>query len=188
MAATNSVELKIELEFIEPLIWRRVAVPDSCSLGDLHSVIQTAMGWRDCHLHCFDIDGTKYTFPNQLPEMDMEDEGTVHLSDLIKSGIKRFLYEYDFGDDWRHWITIEKVSPVDSNSTLPDCLDGARACPPEDCGSIPGYEDLVMAFNDESPDEDQDALLEWLESMEPGWNPDVFDRGRVNKELQESWR
>lgn len=184
MTAKNTVELKIELEFIEPLIWRRVAVPDSYSLGDLHHVIQIAMGWHNCHLHCFDVEGCRYTFQNQLPEMDMKDEGSVSLADLIKSGTKRFLYEYDFGDDWRHWVTIEKVSPVDSDSTLPVCLDGVRACPPEDCGSIPGYEDLVMAFNDDSPDEDQEALLEWLESMEPGWNPDVFDRGKVNQVLQ----
>lgn len=180
----NTVELKIELEFIEPEIWRRVAVPDNYSLADLHNVIQIVMGWHDCHLHCFDIDGTKYTFPNQLPEMDMEDEGTVCMADLIEAGTKRFLYEYDFGDDWRHWITIEKVSPVDPGSNLPVCLDGARACPPEDCGSVPGYEDLVEVFKEDSPDEEQEALLEWLESMEPGWNPDGFDRGKVNRELQ----
>ncbi len=184
MRYKNTVELKIELEFIEPLIWRRVIVPESYSLADLHNVIQTAMGWHDCHLHCFDIDGVRYTFPNQLPEMGMEDEGKFRLSDLIKSGTKQFLYEYDFGDDWRHWITIEKVAPVDPGSNCPVCLDGARACPPEDCGSIPGYEDLVEAFHEDSPDEDQEAMLEWLESMEPGWNPDVFDRGRVNRELQ----
>jgi hypothetical protein len=180
----NSVELKIELELVEPAIWRRVAVPDCYSLADLHNVIQIAMGWHECHLHCFDIDGVRYTFPNQLPEMDMEDEDTVRLADLVKAGTKRFLYEYDFGDDWRHWITIEKVTAVVSDTMIPVCLDGARACPPEDCGSIPGYEDLVAAFHEDSPDEDQEALLEWLESMEPGWNPDVFDRGKVNRELQ----
>jgi hypothetical protein len=184
MTAKNTAELEIELEFIEPAIWRRVSVPDSYSLTDLHHVIQTAMGWHDCHLHSFEINGVNYTFPNQLPEMDMEDESTVRLADLIKSGTKHFLYEYDFGDDWRHRITIEKVSPIDPGSMLPVCLDGSRACPPENCGSVPGYEDLVEAFNEGEPDEDQEALLEWLDSMEPDWNPDVFNRDKVNQELQ----
>jgi hypothetical protein len=184
LAAKNSAELKIELEFIEPSIWRRVSVPDNYSLGDLHQVIQITMGWHDCHLHSFVVDEVQYTFPSQLPEMDMQDEGTLRLADLIKTKTKHFLYEYDFGDDWRHRITIEKFSPIDSVSQLPVCLDGARACPPEDCGSVPGYEDLVEALNTEDPDEDQEAMLEWLESMEPGWNPDAFDRERVNRELQ----
>jgi len=92
--------------------------------------------------------------------MDMEDEDSVRLADLIKSGTKRFLYEYDFGDDWRRLITIEKVTPIDTGSKLPDCLDGARACPPEDCGSIPGYEDLVEAFNDDSPADEQEGLVD----------------------------
>jgi hypothetical protein len=183
MVAKNAVELEIELEFIEPSIWRRIAVPDNYSLADLHHVIQTTMGWHDCHLHCFEVNGGKYTLSSQSPDMDMEDEGTVRLADLIKAGTKRFLYEYDFGDDWRHRISIEKVSPIAPDSKLPVCLDGARACPPEDCGSMPGYEDLVEAFNAEEPNEEQATLLEWLESMEPGWNPDVFDRGKVNREL-----
>ncbi|MDF7826003.1 plasmid pRiA4b ORF-3 family protein [Pontiellaceae bacterium B12227] len=184
MRYQNTVELKIELEFIEPQIWRRVSVPDNYSLADLHHIIQTVMGWHDCHLHCFEVNGGKYTLSSQSPEMDMEDESKVRLTDLVKAGTKQFLYEYDFGDDWRHWVTIEKVAPIDPDSIRPVCLDGTRACPPEDCGSIPGYEDLVDAFREDSPDEDQEALLEWLESMEPGWNPDVFDRGKVNQVLQ----
>lgn len=184
LAAKNAVQLKITLDFITPQIWRRVIVPDNYSLSDLHHVIQAAMGWHDCHMHCFVIDGTAYTIADQPADMDMEDESNLMLSTLIQSGPKTFSYEYDFGDNWTHTITIEKTSPTEPDRKLPVCLAGERACPPEDCGSQPGYEDLIEAFNDESPDEDQEAMLEWLESMEPGWNPEVFDLKKINLTLQ----
>ena len=179
MSAKNAVELEIELEFIEPTIWRRVSVPDNYSLGDLHQVIQTAMGWHDCHLHCFDVDGIKYTFPSQLPEMDMEDESTLRLADMIKSGTKCFLYEYDFGDSWEHIVLLEKILAPEPDVGYPVCIKGRRACPPEDVGGVWGYAEFLEAIKDPQH-ESYEMYVEWLGD---DFDPAYFDLDEVNQLL-----
>jgi hypothetical protein len=180
----NTVQLKIVLEYIKPQIWRRVLVPDNFSLADLHNMVQFVMGWHSCHLHCFEIDGISYTFREQADDLEMEDENRLLLSDIIQSGVQEFSYLYDFGDSWLHQITIEKTTPIEPGQARPACLAGARACPPEDCGSDAGYEELLYALAADEPDEEQQDLLEWLDSYAPGWDPDFFDPEAINQALQ----
>jgi hypothetical protein len=138
--------LRIELEDIEPLIWRRVAVPTSMSLKAVHNVIQAAMGWLDNHLWEFKINDGKYgiLIPND-PDWNerINNAATTKLSALLATGITEIGYIYDFGDNWQHRIIVEKLKPAEPGALYPQFLGGERRCPPEDCGGFPGYYDFL---------------------------------------------
>ena len=130
-------------------------MPDNFTLGDLHDVIQVAMGWQNCHMHAFRFGDVHYT-SQQASEMDMENEDTVFLSRVVTRVKQKFIYEYDFGDSWEHEVTVEKMLPIDPQAKYPVCLAGARACPPEDCGSFPGYVDILEALKAPKKTEEQE--------------------------------
>lgn len=180
--AGNAIQFKIALAYISPSIWRQVVLPDNCTLGNLHEVIQIVMGWHNCHMHRFEIDGVSYTSAQMAEEdeMGMEDESTVFLSRIVKEPKQKFLYEYDFGDSWFHEITVEKIFPADAPHKNPVCLAGKRACPPEDCGSYPGYEELLKALKAKRKTADQKDMLEWLGE---DYDPEHFDLDAVNRIL-----
>ena len=147
------IQLRIELEGIEPPIWRRVIVPASIPLDMLHLVIQAAMAWHDTHLHEFEIGGKRYEMPDPDDYRDYDerglDERQHQLGKLVKKG-DVFTYVYDFGDNWRHRITVENKNRVkgSSDTVMPGCLDGARATPPEDCGGPYSYDEFLAALSD----------------------------------------
>ena len=176
-------QFKVTLLDIKPAIWRRIQVPD-CTLADLHEYIQAAFGWWNYHLHQFDIDGERYG-PPAPDDMDfgleMIDETDVPLSKLIpKSGRKsRWVYEYDFGDGWRHEVLFEGFVAVDPKAKYPQCVEGARACPPEDCGGPWGYADYLAAIADPQH-ERHDELLEWRGPFDP----EAFDAKKATKEMR----
>jgi len=174
-------QIKIALDGIRPPIWRRVQVPAEMTLADLHDVIQLAMGWEDCHLHEFQIGHDRYgvlmddDFGSDLDA----DEAEVRLADEITREKAKFRYTYDFGDDWRHTLTVEKILEADPNVAYPVCLTGKRACPPEDCGGPWGYESLLEAKK--HPKDPRCAeLLEWAGDFDP----EAFDLNAVNTRLQ----
>ncbi len=156
--------LKVTLKGIRPPIWRRVQVPGSYSLAELHEVLQAAMGWHSCHLHCFTIESVAYGDPEQHSEADYMccDEAEHTLEDVLPEEKSKFSYTYDFGDDWEHTITIEKtvptadVAPKDRDRAV--CLKGKRACPPEDCGGVWGYRQLMDALADPTHPDHGDSL------------------------------
>ncbi len=178
----TAIQFKIQLRYIRPPIWRRVVLPDNATLGDLHQAIQTAMGWYNCHLHGFRIGGMHYTSraASKMEDMDMENEERVLLADIVTGAKQKFMYEYDFGDSWEHEITVEKLLPFDPTAKYPACLGGARACPPEDCGSFPGYMDILEALKAKKPTEEQTVLLEWVDE---DYDPEHFDPDVVNRRL-----
>jgi hypothetical protein len=182
-AARNSVvTIKITLRGSKPPIWRRVVISGSSTLGDLHGVIQRAMGWTGGHLHHFEVNGRHYSDPSEMVEGAANEE-RLTLNGLVKSGAKRFGYTYDFGDNWEHIITIEKVGYADVPPTSPVCIAGKRACPPEDCGGIWGYYDLLEALADPGhPEHEQQK--EWCEEWYDGaLDPETFEIGFVNERL-----
>ncbi len=129
--------LKITLKGIHPPIWRRVLVPDTITLADLHHIIQAAMGWYDEHLHEFTAGRTHYGIPDGEDgwfSSFIVDERRTRLCDLARE-VRRLSYSYDFGDGWEHQILIEKVLPPDPTLQTPVCLKGKRACPPEISGA-----------------------------------------------------
>lgn len=175
-------QLRIELADVEqPAVWRRVQVPAGFRLDRLHLVIQAAMGWQNCHLHAFDVKGVDYGHLSS--ELDFVDETAAALDALVKEG--EFLdYTYDFGDSWEHRILVERQVAAGAGHHYPLCVDGAGACPPEDCGGAPGYDDLKQALSGPSHPEHED-LLRWLGlETAAGFDPTRFDLHRTNQRLR----
>ena len=146
--------------------------------------IQAAFGWESYHLHQFDINGVRYSplAPDEEDvDMDAKDETDVLLSKLLpKSSRKaRWIYEYDFGDGWRHEVLFEGFPPINLKAKSPICLDGERACPPEDCGGPPGYFDYLAALADPQ-DERHEEMLEWRGPFDP----EAFDAKKATKEMR----
>ncbi|OEJ63862.1 plasmid pRiA4b ORF-3 family protein [Magnetovibrio blakemorei] len=170
-----SITLHIRLTDIEPEIWRQVCVPADYTLAGLHFVIQAVMGWEDEHLHLFIIDGNRYGVPEDASGgRPISEEGNVRLSHILMEG-ETFLYVYDFGDDWRHEIKVESIG---SKPTELRCLDGKRACPPEDSGGPYAYSDLVEAVR--SPKSADPEFLDWVGDFDP----EKFDQDLANKRLK----
>jgi hypothetical protein len=181
-------QIKITLQDIEPLIWRRVQVKD-CTLDNLHEYIQTAMGWTNSHLHHFEIDGQLYGDPllveENFDEMNYEDSTTTKLSDILPESGKRFRfrYEYDFGDSWEHEIIVEGRLPAEKAIRYPLCLEGERACPPEDVGGSYGYQEYLEALADPEH-ERHEELMEWSGPFDP----DKFDVTAATKRMRKGLR
>jgi hypothetical protein len=168
----------IRLAEIEPPIWRRVAVPGSCSLHALHGIIQAAMGWQDYHLYRFEVHGEQYEDPNPDDRgATIPDPRAFALDQLDLTLHSRLQYTYDFGDDWLHELTVEGVAPLPAGFLLPCCLGGARACPPEDCGGVFGYGELVSALRRPKSARARE-YREWSGRV---YDPEELDLGAINK-------
>lgn len=193
----NVFQFKITLLGTKPPVWRRILVPGSYTFYDLHVAIQDAMGWTDSHLYCFekrDIKGKPWDYsvkvdcPYGVDEV-FEEENTLYVTEtpitqFFKKMGDKMIYIYDFGDNWNHEVLLEKILPKETNVKYPLCLGGKLACPPEDCGSIPGYYDCIKAVKDHKNKE----LLEWIGD----WGPEYFDPKDVvfddpEKRFLESW-
>jgi hypothetical protein len=179
-------QLKISLQYCTPPIWRRVTVPNDITLPNLHRIIQAVMGWMGGHLHEFGTGSVSYgeIDPN-WPEEDeyLRDEKSVKLNALLKKEKQKIRYIYDFGDDWQHVIELEKILSTDTASSTPKCITGRRACPPEDCGGIDGYYEILDIIND--PDHpEREETLEWL--GEEDFDPAFFDVNEINSRLSDS--
>ncbi len=177
-ANASSYQLKITLVGLEPTIWRQVLVPGDVNLAGLHWVIQCVMGWSNSHLHMFHVG--KQRFGPKTPDWDdVQDERKVILQDIAPKAGTKFFYEYDMGDSWMHQVKIEKITQLESGFQKPECLAGERVCPPEDCGGIGGYEDMLAALRDPKH-EQHDEMVEWIGE---DFNPEDFDLALENKAL-----
>ena len=178
------LQLKITLAHSKPPIWRRIQIKN-CTLDQLHMYIQEAFGWYNCHLHSFKVEGVDYGDPGFLDE-DFDDYHVVDsrktlLSEILPAdGSKmQFKYEYDFGDGWTHKINFEGFKPIDKKQAYPRCTAGKLACPPEDCGGIWGYYELLEALDD--PDHPQhDDMTEWSGPIDP----DAFDAEEATRAMK----
>jgi hypothetical protein len=169
---------------IAPKIWRSFYVPAYITLDRLHDVIQIVMGWQDSHMHDFVINGKPYTaLPENEPDGDSED--VYRLKELVKRKGESFDYIYDFGDDWFHKITIEEINykPADPENII-GCIAGERACPPEDVGGVPGYENFCEIMADFNHEEHKETY-DWYVGMTGNtiFEPDKFNVDKVNREL-----
>jgi hypothetical protein len=180
--AEGVVSLKVTLKGTKPPIWRRILVPESIIFADLSEAILTAMGWIGGHLHAFDVDGRQYGDPARTD--DVADERRLTLKSVVKSGVKRFGYDYDFGDDWEHTVAIEKALAPVPGQGYPACVDGARKCPPEDCGGVWGYAELLEILADPNHPE-RGERLEWIGEE---FDPEEFDASAADKRLAARFR
>lgn len=182
--AKQWMQLKVSL-WDRPSIWRRLLVPADIKLPKLHAVLQASMGWTDSHLHRFSYEQTNYEPAFQMEEAwdpdESQDEAKVRLSAVLNREGDWLLYQYDFGDNWEHEVRVEKLLPAPpSRARQAVCLAGARACPPEDCGGISGYERMLKILAHPKHRE-HDETLQWLGES---FDPVVFDIARVNTALR----
>ncbi len=179
-AKTKIFQLRIQLAGIRPPVWRRVLVPGEIDLGELHDVIQTAFGWTNSHLHQFEIGTARYGTPDpDWGRDDVADESRARLFRLLGEG-GRLNYTYDFGDNWEHHVTVEKVLDAEPGTRYPKCSAGRRACPPEDVGGPWGYNDFLQALADPQNDEHE----HWSEWIGGGsFDPDTFDLASADAAL-----
>jgi Plasmid pRiA4b ORF-3-like protein len=172
------LELDITLKSSKPKIWRRVHVPSSLTFHKLHEVIQKAMGWHDYHLYVFELDRySSIGIPSDDDWEEVIDSRKLKIGDYFQQVKDKIVYEYDFGDSWEHNVVLKKMLDADPNVTYPIVTAGAMACPPEDCGGIWGYTELLDVIKDPS-DEKHEDILEWLGGE---FDPGYFNLEELNK-------
>lgn len=190
MPTTNTVEkpqeiyqIKVTLLGMDPPIWRRLLVPADLTLEQLHYVLQLAMGWEDCHMHEFRIGQQRFGTPDPMEKVfggsRTASERTARLFSVLGRAGAKAVYTYDFGDSWEHQIVVEKRLAPEPGHAYPACLAGERHGPPEDCGGIPGFYNLLEAVRD--PEHEQhEELLDWLGG---DFDPEAFSVDEVNRRL-----
>lgn len=176
-------QIKVTLLWTKPPIWRRLLIPADLTLAKVHDVLQSAMGWEQSHLHEFRVGRRRYGEPDPYERgFGMEnqiDERKVRLHEVLGRVGAKAVYTYDFGDSWEHGLVLEKRLPTDPSLAYPSCIGGQRACPPEDCGGLPGFYQLLEAIQD--PDHEQhEELLEWVGEE---YDPEAFSMETVNRAL-----
>jgi hypothetical protein len=183
-SSQNIYQIKVTLLGTKPPIWRRLLVPASMTLAKLHDVLQTAMGWAGGHMHEFRTADRHFGIPD--PEdrsmgMQVENERSIGLSSVLRSAGAKLIYTYDFGDNWEHAVVLEKLLPAQLSLDLeyPICIDGKLACPPGDCGGIPGSYELIEALADPEHDRHEE-ISEWISD---GFDPQAFPVENVNRML-----
>lgn len=163
------LQLKVTLAGVQPPVWRRIHIEGAANLLDLHLALQAAMGWTDSHLHQFEIGKERYGDPDLMDDPSVIEERRMPLFQAFEAGAA-VLYEYDFGDGWEHRVELEELVPRQPRLRYPRCIDGARACPPEDCGGPHAYEDFLRAIA--NPRAARHAeLLQWVGGR---FDPEAF--------------
>jgi hypothetical protein len=186
----NALQIRVTLAEIDPLVWRRLVVPLSWHLGELHLAIQAAFNWWNSHLHEYRIGGLRYGdsevgdeggFPDS-PRLF--DETAVRLSDFgFETGVT-FTYVYDFGDNWRHIVEIERPVALEATPRLASCVAGARARPPEDVGGVSGYENFLSIMADPT-DQEYAEIRRWCGGH---FDPEWFDLEMTDKDVKNALR
>lgn len=175
----NVYQFKITLKNIKPSVWRCIQVPENYSFWDLHVAIQDSFGWSDFHLHEFTTIDNNYKRIKRigLPDEEMMESDVLpgweeNISDWFSLDKNRAMnYTYDFGDDWEHRVELEKIIQKEDKNKYPICIKGKRACPPEDCGGVWGYEDKLKIMKDPEHSE-HDEIVEWMGEF---FDPEEFD-------------
>ena len=179
MIINKIYQLKVGLVESKPLIWRKILVHDQTLLPEFHHILQTTMGWDNAHLHQFSNRNIIYSPPDEYNELPYTDYRKIKLNKLLKHINVHIVYEYDFGDGWEHEIVLEEVLNKESPQIYPLCIDGKNACPPEDCGGIGGYQNLLTILSNPAHQE----YDEWIEWLGGEFDPKVFNIEEVNKML-----
>ena len=183
MSASKTVyQIKVTLNDSKPPIWRRILVADTTTLIQLHTILQTVMGWDDYHLHMFTINDQIYGNPedDEYGDMGTKNESRFKLNQLVGREGFKFRYEYDFGDSWLHDLIVEKILLAEEGMRYPVCIAGKRACPPEDSGGVWGYKEILEASTN-SKHPEHDRYLEWIGE---NFDPERFNLEHVNEGLR----
>ncbi len=164
----------------EPRVWRRLLVRESMWLSRLHDSIQVAFDWFDYQTHAFNLDDLRFGNPLKRDELIIEDDRDVSLADLDLEHRARFTYGYHFSEGWQVEIKVEKPLPVEKGLRYPHCAAGERAGPPEDCGGLEAFHDMLACLKET----DTDLGREWREWIGPDYDPAVCDLPKINQSLK----
>jgi hypothetical protein len=197
--AKTIYQFKVTLEEIQPPVWRRFQVRSGITFRELHKTLQVVMGWWNYHLHLFQVGSLTITDRETLAEWGENGipDNVARLNKHVKQEGTTFTYEYDFGDSWEHELVLEQILPAEGTASIdyldkpgtgsaeaavyPRCLAGERACPPEDCGGVWGYENFLEAIqNPQHPD--HDSYVEWRGGT---FDPELFDLNKVTQQFRE---
>jgi hypothetical protein len=176
MKKKTAYQFRITLLGIEPSIWRLIEVPSNYSFWDLHVAIQNSMGWLDYHLHSFSLLPPRKRKPVLIGIPDEQYENTtlpgweVPVTQYFKEPGNEAIYDYDFGDGWHHKIVLEGIYLQKDGIKYPNCLEGKRACPPEDCGGIDGYYNLIEVLSN-TGHEEYENRVSWLSNHAKNYHP-----------------
>ena len=174
------LQFKITLTDSKPLVWRRFHITDDFRIDRFHQVIQILMGWKNYHLHDFRIHGREIGMIDEWVDEyqpRLEDETCIYLEDFEFEKGDVLLYRYDYGDDWEHELKIEKITS--GFLSAPSCLEGKNATPPEDCGGMSGYRELLKILKKPAHPE----YNSWRKWLPRDFDPDHYNIRAVNKEL-----
>ena len=172
--------LRLSVVGCQPRIWRRLLVRESMWLSRLHDSIQVAFDWFDYQTHAFNLDDLRFGNPLKREELTIEDDRDVTLADLDLEHRAQFTYGYHFGEGWQVEIKVEKVIAIEKGATYPVCLAGERSGPPEDCGGLEAFHDMLACIKEPNTD----LGREWLEWLGPDYDPAACDLVKINKALK----
>lgn len=167
-----------------PRIWRRLVVRESMWLSRLHDAIQVLFDWYDYQTHAFVLDDLRFGNPLKQDDLVVEDDRDVTLADLDLAHRERLLYDYHFGEGWQVEIRVEKVGALEKGARYPRCLAGERAGPPEDCGGLEAFHDMLACLKEPTTD----LGREWLEWLGPDYAAAECDLDKLNRALHKLGR
>ncbi|MGC8645570.1 MAG: plasmid pRiA4b ORF-3 family protein [Thermoplasmata archaeon] len=175
------IKLRISIRGISPPIWRKLLVSPETALHNLHLMIQAAFGWYNYHLYEFSHQGLNFSRPDDWDEPASEDMDStkITLGDLNLQRGTKFLYTYDFGDNWEHIILVQDILDYDPQMSVPACIGGKRNAPPEDCGGVWGYYNVLRIAEDPN-DPEHNETVEWLGE----YDPESFDIDSANRAVR----
>ena len=170
--------LRIQLRHLEPPIWRTFTVASDTKLPKLNRILQAVMGWEGYHLHMFDVAGIVFGEKDEDADYVIT-ERNVTVQQILPRPGSALRWDYDFGDGWEHDVVVQSIEEPGPETAYPICTGGERACPPEDCGGVLGFADLLEAIADPT-DPEHDELVSWTPD---GYDPAVFDLLAANRRL-----
>jgi len=182
--ASPPMRIRVTLLYTAPPVWREFLVDPEMNLSDFSHMLIPGMGWEGGHMHEISKGRTRYRPASPFGMDEGDDDGETDAAKTVLNAViekkgSSCRWTYDFGDSWEHEIKVVE-SGVEWSGALPFCTGGARACPPEDCGGIPGYENLCDAMKDKEHPERLD-LIEWLGEE---FDPEAFSAAKVNGRLR----
>ena len=172
--------LRLVVTGTQPRVWRRMLVPETMWLSRLHDSIQVAFDWFDYQTHVFALDDLRFGNPVKKDEYVVEDDRDVTLGDLNLASRDRMAYDYQFGEGWRVDIRVEKATAAAKGARYPACVAGERAGPPEDCGGLEAFHDMLACLKEPN----SELGREWLGWLGPEYDPGVCDLDKLNEALR----
>lgn len=172
--------LRLSVVGTTPPVWRRLVVRESMWLSRLHDSIQVVFDWFDYQTHAFNIENLRFGNPLKREELSIEDDRDVTLAELDLEHHERFTYGYHFGEGWQVEIRVEKTASPQKGVHYPSCIAGERAGPPEDCGGLEAFHDMLACIKEPNTE----LGREWTEWLGPHYDPEACDLEKINKALR----